>query len=71
MQRHLGKCLVRLGNGKRAVVAGVWAVWAGMAEAQVPGKEETYELIVPFLLLFLIDLKAKVSMFSSKAGPGN
>ena len=53
------------------MAAGVQAVWAGMAEAQTLGKEKTYELIVPFLHLFLIDLKAKVSMFSSKAGPGN
>lgn len=72
VQRHLGKCLVCLGNSRRAGVAGGWVVWDAMAGAQMRGMERTYELIVPFLHLILIDLKARVSVvFSSKAGPGN
>ena len=68
---HLVKCLVCLGNSKRAGVAGVWLVWDVMVPAQATGMEKTYELIVPFLHLFLLYLRAKVSMvFSSMAGPG-
>lgn len=64
--------MVCLGTGERAGVAEVRLVWDGMAEAQTPGMEKTYELIVPFLHLFLLYLRAKVSMvFSSLAGPGN
>lgn len=68
---HLVKCLVCLGNSRRAGVAGVRVVWDGMAEAQTTSMEKAYELIVPFLHLFLLYLKAKMSMvFSSMAGPG-
>lgn len=53
-------------------MAGGWVVWDEMAGAQTRGMERTYELIVPFLHLILIDLQARVSaVFSSKAGPGN
>ena len=55
---------------------GSWGGWnLGCVEwnGTSPGyrMEKTYELIVPFLHLFLLYLKAKVSMvFSSMAGPG-
>lgn len=39
---YLVKCVVCLGNGKRAHVAGVWVVWDAMAEAQATGMEKTH-----------------------------